>query len=163
MAGPPRKISYQSLKRRSKISVVSAFSTTSSDGRKFDWFRHLAFRGQFRFLDGTWYLEITPTYRFTRDGHTLDRFHNDRLKGIKRIEGNRAVLSSVLFWADYLRPKTGLFDGSAPPLQFGELVKFECDIGIIDRQWLSKDPEYARVRALESKELLLDFEGGNER
>ena len=63
-------------------------------------------RGQFRFLEGQWYLELTPTYRFTRDGHALERFHEDRLKGIKRIEGNRAVLSSVLFWADYLRPKT---------------------------------------------------------
>jgi hypothetical protein len=65
-----------------------------------------------------------------------------------------------MFWADYLRPRTGLFDSATTPLQFGELVKFECDVGIIDRQWLSKDPEYARARALESKELLLDFEGG---
>ena len=160
MAGLPRKMPYQSLKRRSKISVVSAFSTITSDDRKFEWFRHLAFRGQFRFLDGTWYLEITPTYRFTRDGHILDRFHSDRLKGIKRLEGNRAVLSSILFWADYLRPRTSLFDTTVTPLQFGELVKFECDVGIVDQQWLSKDPEYAHARELESKELLFDFQDG---
>ncbi len=63
-----------------------------------------------------------------------------------------------MFWADYLRPKTSLFDSATLPLQFGELIKFECEVGITDRQWLSKDPEYAHTRALESKELLLDFE-----
>jgi hypothetical protein len=46
----------------------------------------MAFRGQFRLLEDQWYLEITPTYRFTRDGYALDRFHEDRLKGIKALK-----------------------------------------------------------------------------
>jgi hypothetical protein len=79
----------------------------------------MAFRGRFRFLEGQWYLEVTPTYRFTHDGYGLDRFHEDRLKGIKLIEGYRAVLNSVLFWADYLRPKETLFGVRAPALEFG--------------------------------------------
>ena len=153
MAGPPRKSSYQSLKRQSKITVVSRFHTTTADGRTFEWFRHMAFRGQFRYLGGSWYLEITPTYRFTRDGYILDRFHEDRLKGIKRIEGNRAVLSSVLFWADHLRPKTSLFDGNQPPLQFGELLTFDCDLGIIDKEWLSDDPDFGQDTASQSNDL----------
>jgi len=161
IVGRPHKLSYRSLKRPSKITVVSRFSTTAADGRQFEWFRHVAFRGQFRFLAGRWYLEITPTYRFTRDGYALDRFHEDRLKGIKRIEGNRAVLSLVLFWADYLRPKASLFNGDAPPLTFGELLTFACDVGIADREWLSDDPDFARDSALQDKELLLpEFEDG---
>ncbi len=135
--GPPHQVSYQSVRRRSKITVVSQFSSKSMDGREFEWFRHLAFRGHFRLLAGRWYLEITPTYRFTSDGFTLDRFHEDRLKGIKRIEGNRAVLSSVLFWAYYLRPRAGLFRGDPPPLIFGDLLSFTCGVGIVDRAWLS--------------------------
>jgi hypothetical protein len=161
IAGRPRRLSYQSLKRTSKISVVSMFSTTAADGRKFEWFRHIAFRGQFRFLEGQWYLEITPTYRFTRDGHALDRFHEDRLKGIKRIEGNRAVLSSVLFWADHLRPKATLFEDCPPALQFGHLLAFPSGVGIVDRTWLSDDPDFARSAELNSKQLLIpDFEDG---
>ena len=161
ITGKTRKLSYQSLKRSSKITVVSRFSSTSTDGRQFEWFRHLAFRGQFRFLDGYWYLEITPTYRFTRDGSVLDRFHVDRLKGIKRIEGNRAVLSSVLFWAHHLKPRMDLFNGTPPPLQFGDLVKFACGMGIVDQEWLSDDPDFARASLLEDKVLLLpNFEGG---
>ena len=154
IGGRQHKLSYRSLKRASKISVVSRFSTTAADGRQFEWLRHMAFRGQFRFLGGQWYLEITPTYRFTRDGYALDRFHEDRLKGIKRIEGNRAVLSSVLFWADYLRPKINLFNANAPPVRFGNLLSFGCDVGIADREWLSDDPDFARDSA-EGKELLL--------
>ena len=81
--------------------------------------RHMAFRGQFRRIDTKWYLELTPTYRFTRDGFELDRFHEEGLRGIKQIEGNRAVLSGVLFWADYLRHDDNLFEKVAEPIQFG--------------------------------------------
>jgi hypothetical protein len=142
MAGPPRKVQYRSLKRTSSISVMSAYRFDNAEGRRFYWYRHLAFGGQFRFFDGHWYLEITPTYRFTSDGYNLDRFHEERLSGIKRIEGNRAVLSAVLFWADRLRPKTSMFDAKAPLLQFGELATFNCDVGIADSEWLADDPEF---------------------
>jgi hypothetical protein len=163
LVGRPRKLSYQSLRRSSKISVVSLFTSRAADGREFECLRHMAFRGQFRFLEGKWYLEITPTYRFTRDGHTLERFHEDRLRGIKRIEGNRAVLSSVLFWEDYLQPKATLFSGSTAVLQFGQLLTFSLDVGIVDRTWLSADPDFARDTELSSRQLsITDFDDGTD-
>jgi hypothetical protein len=155
IVGKAKKLSYQSLKRRSRISVVSQFSSTSKDGRVFEWRRHMAFRGQFRLLDGQWCLEITPTYRFTRDGFELERFHEDRLKGIKRLEGNRAVLSCVLFWADYLRPNKNLFTQDAPPIQFGNLLTFDSAVGINDKQWLSADPEFGKEAADQRDTLFL--------
>jgi hypothetical protein len=156
MAGRrPRKIAYQSLKRSSPISVVSRFERVSEDGRQFEWFRHLAFRGQFRRLEGQWYLEITPTYRFTSDGQTLDRFHEGRLKGIKRVEKNRAVLSAVLFWADYLRPKGALFPSQDAVLTFGQLATFSCDVGINDQAWLAADPDAVAEAEQEGQGLLL--------
>lgn len=155
LAGTPRRLQYQSLKRRSRITVISQFSHTTKDGRTFDWRRHMAFRGRFRSFNGEWFLEITPTYRFTRDGYELDRFHEDRLKGIKQIEGNRAVLSCILFWADYLRPNAGLFEHSAPPIRFGELVTLDSPIGINDRQWLSDDPEFGKAAEVQRDVLAL--------
>jgi hypothetical protein len=140
MQGEPHKQSYRSVKRTSKVSVVTHKTTKSKDGRVFDRYRHLAFRGQFRRFDGTWFLEITPTYRFTSDGVTLDRFHEENLRGIKAFEGNRAVLSSVLFWANYLKPRTNLFTRDPSPLQFGELLNFGCEVGITDSEWLASDP-----------------------
>jgi len=139
LMGKPGKESYESVKRSSRLTVISQFSSTTKDGRKFVWFRHLAFQGQFRLFSGLWYLEITPTYRFTTDGYNLDRFHEERLSGIKRLEGNRAVLSSVMFWAQYLRPRSGLFR-KPRPLEFGELLSFRTDVGIVDKTWLSSEP-----------------------
>lgn len=140
LAEGKKKRSYESLKRRSPISVVSKFQRTTPDGRTFEWLRHLAFRGQFRRFDGQWYLEITPTYRFTRDGYWLYRFHEDALKGIKRIEGNRSVLSAVLFWADHLHPKNDFFAKKDLPLVFGNLSVFDIEVGINDKQWSERDP-----------------------
>lgn len=158
--GRPRKIGYTSLKRTSRISAITQYSKKVEDGRTFVWWRHLAFHPQFRFLDGTWYLEITPTYLFMKEGGVdRDRFHEDRLRGIKRLEGNRAVLSCVLLWASLLRPSQGLFDIDAPLIKFGELSTFSLDVGIDDKQWLARDPETSRLETVMAHESLLpDFE-----
>ena len=137
--GKPHKQSYRSIHRTSKITVISHYLSTSKDGRKFERFRHLAFRGQFRRFDDQWCLEITPTYRFTSDGFNLDRFHEENLRGIKRLEGNRAVLRSVLFWAHYLKPREDMFHNDPPSLQFGDLLSFNCDVGIRDAVTLPRN------------------------
>lgn len=154
--GTPRKVAYRSLKRDSKVSAVSAYSWKREDGRVFKWWRHLAFRPRFVLIGGTWHLEVTPTYLFTQEGQDVDRFHESRLKGIKRMEGNRAVLSSVLFWADRLRPSRSLFDKSAPLVRFGPLVTFSLPVGIDDRNWLSRDPEMNEIEKAEPGETLFD-------
>jgi hypothetical protein len=70
----------------------------------------------------------------------LDRFHEDRLKTIKEFEGNRAVLSAVLYWADHLRSLTSLFRGAAVPITFGSLEAFKASVGIVDASWQAKNP-----------------------
>lgn len=137
----PRYVGYRALKKNSRISAVSVFSQTIKDGRKFTWLRHLAFKWQFRRLADQWYLELTPTYRFTSDGNQLERFHEDRLKGIKRMEGNRAVLSALMCWADWLRPKQTLLGSSDGILTFGRQATFDCAVGIHDAHWLSNNPK----------------------
>ena len=133
------RVSYPSLKKQSKIAAITRYSK-KIENRTFVWFRHNAFRGQFRRIDGDWFLEITPTYRFTYDGSNLDRFHESRLMTIKRIEGNRAVLSSVLFWANELRRQPDMFSRESLPLSFGELLSFESQVGIVDSEWQMNDP-----------------------
>jgi len=155
ITGKERKLAYASLKRQSRISVITKYTSTAKDGTKFDRWRHLAFRGQFRRLNGRWYLEITPTYRFTRDGVDLDLFHEDQLKGIKRIEGNRAVLSAIMFWADYLKPKETLFFSQKPPLTFGNLATFDIEVGVDDGKWLSRDLRMRIRERMQEKEALL--------
>jgi len=98
----PRTYKYQNIRQRSAITVVSHYEQEAKNGRKFKVLRHLAFGGRFRRIDGEFHLEVTPTYRFTNDGREKDRFHDDKLSGIKRLERNRAVLSQVRLWNDLL-------------------------------------------------------------
>jgi hypothetical protein len=136
----PLKWGYRSIKRKSSMTVVAKYSNKSRDGRQFTWLRHLAFRRQFRMIEKQWYLEITPTYVFTWDGVHLDRFHEQRLKKIKLIEKNRAVLAAILFWADYLSTRDDLLYSSTPrKLKFGELMETSIEVGIDDAAWTSTD------------------------
>lgn len=158
LAGRERKQSYKSLKRTSGLSVVSKFSSKSKDGRIFHYWRHMAFRPQFRFLGDAWFLEITPTYRFTTDGFRKDKFHESRLKKIKEIEGNRAVLSSVLFWADYLQPDDGLFSEGSPLIVFGKLKTMNIGVGIDDKSWQQNDPETTEMDQQSSLQGLFEMD-----
>jgi hypothetical protein len=118
----PRSYRYQNIRQRSAITVVSHYTREAKDGRTYTFLRHLAFAGRFRRIDATFYLEVTPTYRFTTDGKQKDQFHDDRVSGIKRLERNRAVLSQVRLWNDVLVAPAE--DGEAL-LSFKQALSFE--------------------------------------
>ncbi|HEY5938441.1 MAG TPA: hypothetical protein VIU61_27510, partial [Kofleriaceae bacterium] len=98
----PRTYRYQNIRHRSAITVVSHYESENAKGRKFRVLRHLGFSYRFRRIHEDYVLEITPTYRFTTDGWEKDRFHDQKLSGIKRLERNRSVLSQVRLWNDLL-------------------------------------------------------------
>jgi hypothetical protein len=139
------RVPYHSVKRMSKIAAVTKLHGRSKD-REYEWLRHMAFKGQFRRFDN-WYFEITPTYRFTWDGYSLHSFHEDQLKRIKQIEGNRAVLSALMFWADRLQSAGDLFASVNPFLEFGELLRFRSSVGLNDKDWLQRQPQAGTLAA----------------
>jgi nucleoside phosphorylase len=126
---PPRRLTYANLKLRSTATVVSHYVYKPKKGRLYKYMRHASFQGRFRFLGAAWYLEITPTYRFTYNGKDLDRFHADRLSGIKRLERNRSVLSQLLIWQAVLRAPWTRVD-QPRLLEFGPLVSFRFTSGV---------------------------------
>jgi hypothetical protein len=120
----PRQLRYANVKVRSIATVVSHYDHKAKSGKAYKYLRHAAFQGRFRLLGGEWYLEITPTYRFTRNGKDLDRYHETRLSGIKRFERNRSVLSQLLLWQAVLRAPWTRADRSRL-LEFAPLVSFQ--------------------------------------
>lgn len=127
---PPRRLRFPNLKVRSTSTVVSHYETKPNNkGKSYKYLRHAAFQGRFRWLGAQWYLEITPTYRFTYNGKDLDRFHEKRLSGIKRIERNRSVLSQLLIWQAVLRAPWTRSDRQRL-LEFAPLVAFRFSSGI---------------------------------
>jgi hypothetical protein len=106
---------------------------------KTSYFRHLAFSGYFKKMDGVWYVELTPSYVFTRDGFRPSKYEADLLSGIKIIEHNDAVLAQVHLWTDILTRKADLVHKDYPFLRFSELLSFELQYGINDKEWLSHE------------------------
>ncbi|MEZ4671475.1 MAG: DUF4365 domain-containing protein [Anaerolineae bacterium] len=137
-----RKISYMSLKRKVPREVFKAYRKKNSP-KDVSYCRHSAFRGKFIRLQDTWYLELTPTYHFTWDGSIKDKFGAERLKGIKRLERNPAVIGQLLMWANYLGTSTtftkDMFDSRYPFLSFGHLETVEISGGIPDDTWYNSE------------------------
>ena len=108
-----------------------------------------AFVGSFVQHDGKWYLEVEPTYHFTRDGKRGDRFGGSRLSGIKRLERNPAVLGQLLMWSQVLAPGATLFRKAYPHLAFGPPLTFELPASIDDALYLKHEEEPQADAALD--------------
>ncbi|HVV51103.1 MAG TPA: hypothetical protein VHO06_15650 [Polyangia bacterium] len=133
---PPRRYKYKNVRLWSTMTVVSSYDHTAKNGTTSTYLRHLAFDGRFRHLGDEWFLEVSPTYRFTIDGRKKSWLHEYRLSGIKRYEGNRSVLSQVLLWSNVLCA-TPLPDGPRRHLRFDTLPVFEIERPIADDELTS--------------------------
>jgi hypothetical protein len=126
----PEDLSSVELPGRSGQSrtVVKAYRR-QDDSLKY--VRHLAFERQFRRYSDMWYLEIVPTYFFSRDGYWESGFAAKHLSGIKRIERHNDVRRHVETWSWILRGQVDL-GGMAPDpnrrlLEFGSPIEVELD------------------------------------
>jgi Domain of unknown function (DUF4365) len=135
-----RTLTYKSIFKETSRDVFRAYYKVGKMN-EVAFYRHSAFKGAFQRYDGEWYLEITPTYCFTRDGKIPDGFYEEKLKKIKEFEDNPAVLGQVIMWAEYLsrQDRSGLFDSQYPLLTFGGMQTFEMNYGIDDKAWLPRE------------------------
>ena len=136
------------LRRESTTHMVfKIYRKPNSDGIRFC--RHHALRAQFRDINERWYLEITPTYFFTRDGWKEDKFGSQRLKKIKEYEGNQGVFGNALMWANFLSDTSeDIWHRSYPHLAFGGMTTFDVTSGIPDDAWKPQAPEKPSIDPL---------------
>jgi hypothetical protein len=132
-------IEYAYASREHKTSrMVFKGYPKKLDHTQMSYYRHSAFEGRFVRYGGTWYLQITPTYHFTRDGERLSRYAPDLLSGIKRLENNQAVHGQVVMWAHILTARS-LFDTGPAFLDFAALQQFDLGVGLDDDTWLKRE------------------------
>jgi len=135
-----REFAYQSREHNTSRLVFRGYPK-KSDQSQMSYYRHSAFGGRFVRYGSTWYLQITPTYHFTRDGERVSRYAPDLLSGIKRLETNQAVHGQVVMWAQLLKDRS-LFDAGPSFIEFSSLVQFQLEAGFDDESWLKhEDPE----------------------
>jgi hypothetical protein len=128
---------YASREHKTSRTVFKGYPK-KSDHTQMSYYRHSAFEGRFVRYGGAWYLQITPTYHFTRDGERLSRYAPDLLSGIKRLENNQAVHGQVVMWAHLLTARS-LFDTGPSFLDFAALQQFELGVGLDDDTWLKRE------------------------
>jgi len=134
------KLGYKSLVNETTRTVFRRYPKKGNP-KETAYYRHSAFEGRFKRFDDAWYLEITPTYHFTRDGRWPSAFYEDNLTGIKQLESNQALLGQTVMWAEYLSRDGNLLEPQYPMLGFEGLVKVGLEAGIEDEVWLGRDTE----------------------
>lgn len=146
-----RAVNYRSLSVTTARTVVSPVRHRITGEVRY--YRHNAFEWQFRRYRGEWFLEIVPTYHFTADGFRPHPAYEPKLKGIKALERNPAVLGQLLMWAEILRTRNDeLFPKPlSRHLGFGDLLTVNCPAGVLDAEWLPhEDDEGPEATAQES-------------
>lgn len=136
-----RGVQYQSHQNQVSREVFKQYRK-KADPSQSAYCRHSAFAGQFVRISDGWYLEITPTYHFTSNGYTEDKFRAERLQGIKRLDRNPAVLGQLFMWEAYLSQSTqGLFSSEYPFLHFGQLATVDINTSLPDDVWYNSEEE----------------------
>jgi hypothetical protein len=136
------RYAYKSLKSFVPRDVVKRYGKRRDDPTRPAYFRHSAFLHRFTRLGSEWYAEITPTYHFTRDGYKPDElFGGERLKKIKELENNAAVMGQFVMWRHFLTTHGAatLYADQYPFLGFSALDPLCLEVGVPDDLWKSQE------------------------
>lgn len=142
----PLKISYQSLVKGTSAEVVTLWR--GKDGRVGS-VRHHAFVPRFQRIGDDWYLSVTPTFVFTRDGHRPHPDAGALIAGKKKKEKNGAIRGQFIMWRDVLmksgQASDGLFGASGryAPLRFEALPPVLMPRAVPEAAWRTEDPNAA--------------------
>jgi hypothetical protein len=138
-----RKYSYQSREKKTTRTVFRGYPL-KKDPTRMAYYRHAAFIGRFLRFAAAWFLQMTPTYHFTKDGWIRSPRAPQALSGIKKLENNQAVHGQVVMWASFLTAQN-LFDTELPFLTFEQLLQFQGDVGLEDAAWLKHEDSERRA------------------
>ena len=118
--------------------------------------RHLGFAPTFVRYDDQWFLELTPTYHYTRDGITPDFYAGSHRAAIKRIERHQDFRRNVDTLARLLRGEVDLGGLTPDPehqlLEFGELAGVRLDTGTDDELGDADDLELDDADELDDRD-----------
>lgn len=132
---------YNSLKSFVPRAVVKRYGKRREDPSQPAYWRHSAFLHRFVRLGGSWFVEVTPTYHFTWDGYKPDTFGGERLKKIKELENNAAVMGQFVMWRHFLATHgaADLYADRYPFLSFAPIEPLQLDVGVPDDLWKSQE------------------------
>jgi Domain of unknown function (DUF4365) len=148
---------YRSLINETSALVVAPW-VRKKDGEVGN-VRHHAFVPRFHRIGDDWFLTVTPTFVFTRDGYRPHGFSSNLLAGKKKMEKNGAVRGQFLMWRFLLsgagQPQSDLLSTAQPangPLRFEALEPIQMPMAVPEEAWKKEDPN---AESMEDSEWLL--------
>jgi hypothetical protein len=136
----PRKYRYQSLVNETSADVVLPWRGKTGEVRSV---RHHAFVPRFQRLVDEWYLNVAPTFVFTRDGFQPHYHAAALIAGKKKKERNGAVRGQFVMLMQSGTPVIDLLatGGERPPvLRFQPLTPILMPSAVPEDVWRVEDP-----------------------
>ena len=134
---------YRSLQNTTTRRVVGRYGKSKADPTKPAYWRHSGLMHRFVRLGGRWFVEVTPTYHFTWNGKDADRWGGERLKKIKELENNAAVMGQFVMWRSFLlaHGRGDLVTQAYPFLSFSAIDPLRIEVGVPDDLWTSQEAD----------------------
>lgn len=152
---PGDKIEYE-IDYMSAIKRASCWAVRKYPGKDkcSGYVRHRAFEAKFVHLDGHWFLAVTPSWKFTRDGTRDDPVAAARISWLRRHENNQSVRGQFLMWQSCLTEDAAKYmDVTAPEhLRFGKLAPLSSERAVPDQFWIRRDETPPPTGGLEADE-----------
>jgi hypothetical protein len=96
---------------------------------------------KFRDVGDRYYLQVDPTWYFSRDGRKHPR-SEDLIRTIRIIQKEKEYHATLRLWREVLTQQGDLVRQEYPFLSFGDYMLFEAPVSIPDPLWKSTaDPE----------------------
>lgn len=148
-----RRYRYRSLVNEATADVVSVWKDKKEQVGSV---RHHAFVPRFQRIGDDWFLSITPTFVFTRDGYRPHYNAGALVAGKKRQERNGAVRGQFVMWRHLLmmswQPKIDLLSDEperAALLGFEPLEPVLMPLAVPEDAWRREDPNAANMISTE--------------
>jgi hypothetical protein len=151
-----RHYRYQSLVNETSAEVVKPYKGRDKHVLNV---RHHAFIPRFQRIGDEWFLSVTPTFIFTRDGYRPHYNPGALIAGKKKLEKNGAVRGQFVMWR-HLLTQSGqvkrdlLSEGTelVPLLKFEPLDAIIMPLAVPEEAWRRDDPN--AVNMIDTEALL---------
>lgn len=130
----PRRSVRTTVSREDGESKKGLLHVTSR-GEKVRWCRHVAMKGHFVEIGGMYYLEIDPTYYYTRDGRKKYRHWQEFIRNARIMEKQKEYWSNLELWRRVLTHTGDLLHEDYAFLKFKDFLKFCAPVSIPDQVW----------------------------
>lgn len=126
------RTTVQREERESKKGLLHV----KSKGERILFCRHVAMKANFVEIENTYYLQVDPTYYYTRDGKKKHRRWAEFIRNVRNMEKQREYWSNLQLWRHVLTHPSDMLREDYAFLKFRDYLGFLAPVSIPDSLWI---------------------------